>query len=457
MSLFTNSLQPLILWLHSHPNWAVVITFLISFAESLAIIGSIIPGSLTMTAIGLLAGSGVIRMDLTFLAATCGAIAGDSVSYMIGYIFSDRLMNMWPFKRFPHWFVKGKEYFARHGGKSVMIGRFIGPLRSIIPVIAGMMHMQQWRFFLANAMSAVGWAILYLFPGILIGAASIELSKEAATWLFLLVLICLVIFWLLTIIIKWIYAVLIHWLNKHFSRIWLWGLHNAYLGRFCQLITSSHESQHAGIVGLLALILLIIILFDFILLALLQHWLMELNFAIDVFIQSLHIKWLDRFLSIVHWSCVLSSLLVFFVFNLFILYFRDWRLFLTWLSLISVTTITLLLFYSLLICFSQIFFYKLNSSLVFFPAIGLTYVTAYFTLVLCLMNSNWKNYFPQYDYKHNFFIILNFILVIVLLIDGIVPIWLNDNMLSNTVGAYICGFFIGLLHWIYYRRYYQQQ
>ena len=204
MHLFTNYIQPLTFWLYAHPHWALFITFLISFSESLAIIGSIIPGSVTMTAIGILAGSGVMRIDLTFLAATLGAIAGDSGSYALGYTFSDRLVNIWPFKKYPKWLLYGKDYFSRHGSTSVLIGRFVGPMRSIIPVIAGMMHMKHWHFLIANAVSAVAWAILYVTPGVLIGAASSELSTESATRLFVLILIFLVIVWLTSLSIKWL-------------------------------------------------------------------------------------------------------------------------------------------------------------------------------------------------------------------------------------------------------------
>src|SRR5262245_55948100 len=141
MHLFTDYIEPLTIWLYAHPRWALLITFLVALTESLAIIGSIIPGSVTMTAIGILAGAGVMRIDLTFLAAILGAIAGDSSSYLLGYAFRDQLITIWPFSRYPNWLLYGKEYFARHGGKSILVGRFIGPLRSIIPLIAGMMHM----------------------------------------------------------------------------------------------------------------------------------------------------------------------------------------------------------------------------------------------------------------------------------------------------------------------------
>ncbi len=193
---FSTYFQPLIAWLHAHPDWALAVTFCLSLAESFAIIGSLIPGSLAMTAIGILAGSGVMRIDLTLAAATLGAIAGDGASYALGNIFSDRLADFWPFRRYPHWLNYGKSYFSRHGGKSVLIGRFFGPLRSVIPVIAGMMRMQRWHFFLANILSAIGWACLYILPGVFIGEAGSELPGQSAIFLFVGVLIVLGLIWL---------------------------------------------------------------------------------------------------------------------------------------------------------------------------------------------------------------------------------------------------------------------
>ena len=199
MNLFADYIHPLTGWLQAHPSWALFITFFIAMAESLAIIGSIVPGSVTMTAIGILAGSGVMRIDLTLIASTLGAVCGDSLSYALGYFYSDKLLYIWPFKKYPQWLHYGKDFFSRHGGKSVLIGRFVGPLRSIIPVIAGIMHMKQWRFLIANIISAIGWSFLYVMPGVLIGAAGHELSAESATRLFIIILILLFAIWLLSL------------------------------------------------------------------------------------------------------------------------------------------------------------------------------------------------------------------------------------------------------------------
>jgi membrane protein DedA with SNARE-associated domain len=221
MKLFADYIHPLTFWLQTNPNWALFITFLVALAESLAVIGSIVPGSVTMTAIGILAGSGIMRIDLTLLASSLGAVCGDSLSFALGYVYSDQLLYIWPFKKHPQWIEHGKEFFARHGGKSVLLGRFIGPLRSLIPVIAGIVHMKQWRFLIANIISALLWSLLYVMPGVLIGAAGHELSTERASRLFILILLILLSFWLLGLLFKWAIIKLHHRFEKDFNDFWL--------------------------------------------------------------------------------------------------------------------------------------------------------------------------------------------------------------------------------------------
>ncbi|MDQ2993425.1 MAG: phosphatase PAP2 family protein [Pseudomonadota bacterium] len=118
--------------LNSHPHWGTLLTFLIAFSESLAVIGTIIPGSVTMTAIGALVGAGVMSAGPTFAIATLGAFSGDLLSYWLGRHFDTRLAQMWPFRNHPEWLDKGKAFFAQHGAKSVILGRFMGPVRSIV-------------------------------------------------------------------------------------------------------------------------------------------------------------------------------------------------------------------------------------------------------------------------------------------------------------------------------------
>lgn len=167
-------------WLNTHPHLAGLATFIISAAESVAIIGTIVPGSVMMTAIGALAGADVIPLWSTLIWATLGAILGDSISYWLGYNFKDRIHSIWPFRSHPYLLGNGEKFFHKYGSMSVFIGRFVGPVRALVPMVAGMLRMKPLRFAIANITSAIGWAPAYMLPGILLGAAALELPPDIA-------------------------------------------------------------------------------------------------------------------------------------------------------------------------------------------------------------------------------------------------------------------------------------
>lgn len=163
--------QALTDWLALYPEWLAVALFLTAFLESLALAGILIPGVAILFAIAALAGQTAMPLTAALLWAGAGAIAGDGLSFALGRQFQGRLDRLWPLNRYPTLISKGEYFFRRHGGKSVIIGRFVGPVRPIIPLVAGALLMP-WRRFLAfNLSSAVGWAPVYVLPGYLVGSA----------------------------------------------------------------------------------------------------------------------------------------------------------------------------------------------------------------------------------------------------------------------------------------------
>lgn len=213
-------IQPFTSWLELHPHWAGAIAFLVAFAESLAIIGTIVPGSVALTAVGVLIGIGAAPFTITIVGAILGAFAGDVFSYWIGHTFQGNLRNKWPFKNHPHLLSKGEGFFMRHGGKSIFIGRFVGPIRSILPLIAGMLAMPLWRFLIVDLISSLAWAPSYILPGILIGAASVELSPEIATRFVIILLIALLLLFTVSWLIKFVLAYGIERINRSLDKTW---------------------------------------------------------------------------------------------------------------------------------------------------------------------------------------------------------------------------------------------
>ena len=187
-------LAPLLDWLQQHPHWAGFAVFLTAFLESLLVVGLVMPGTLLMFGFGALVAAGAMELGPTLLWATLGAIAGDGISYWIGRHFHQRLRVMWPFYKHPRLMARGVDFFHHHGGKSIVLARFVGPVRPILPAVAGMLNMPAGRFFLANVFSAVLWAPVYLLPGLVFGA-SLGLAAEVAGRLALLLALLIAVLW----------------------------------------------------------------------------------------------------------------------------------------------------------------------------------------------------------------------------------------------------------------------
>jgi membrane protein DedA with SNARE-associated domain len=164
------SVHAVVDFIAAHGWLAAPIMAAVSFAESLAFLSLLVPGWAIMVAAGALAGSGVLNPWPVVLGAIVGAILGDSVSYWIGRKFGPALPRMWPFRSRPELLEKGHAFFARWGGLSVALGRFFGPVRAVIPLIAGMMQMPRRQFWVWNIGSAFVWAPAVVFSGAALGA-----------------------------------------------------------------------------------------------------------------------------------------------------------------------------------------------------------------------------------------------------------------------------------------------
>ncbi|MDP1839708.1 MAG: VTT domain-containing protein [Reyranella sp.] len=153
-----------------HPNWASLLVFLTAAAEAIAVIGAIVPGTAILIGVGAVVGLGHLPLWPILVWATLGAIVGDGVSYWLGHRYRHHIVRIWPFSRRPQLLSQGEAFVRRHGGKSVVIGRFLPVMRAVVPLVAGVLGMSPVRFYVANILSAVAWAPLHILPGVAIGA-----------------------------------------------------------------------------------------------------------------------------------------------------------------------------------------------------------------------------------------------------------------------------------------------
>jgi membrane protein DedA with SNARE-associated domain len=175
--------QPLIAFIAAHAHWAAVIMFVTAFGESFAFLSLLFPGTTLLIAAGTLMSGGTLPYAPVLIAAVLGATLGDTVSYWIGRRYGDSITRIWPFTRNPELLPTGIRFFAKHGGKSVFIGRFFGPIRAVIPLAAGVMRMPRGWFWFANFTSALVWAPMLLFVGDAIGDVGDRMIGSANTFM----------------------------------------------------------------------------------------------------------------------------------------------------------------------------------------------------------------------------------------------------------------------------------
>lgn len=163
------SLDNLIGWLNSHPHLILFTIALLALLESLAIVGILVPGVALLMAAATAAGSADVDVWQMLLAGFVGAVIGDGVSFLLGYHYHPVIRQIPPFKSHPEWIEKGERFFQRYGLLGIVLGRFIGPIRPVMPLVAGFMEMPPRKFFTINVLSAVAWSPFYLMPGYLVG------------------------------------------------------------------------------------------------------------------------------------------------------------------------------------------------------------------------------------------------------------------------------------------------
>ena len=144
-----------------HEAWAIPVAFFVAFAESFCFFSILWPGTAILVGIAaLLAASGVEIGILwpAIVAAGVGGSLGYAISYWIGRYFKESVPRIWPFSTHPMLIPHGERFFEKYGAWGVFFGHFFGPVRAVIPVVAGLFDMRQLPFQVANIVSAFIWA-----------------------------------------------------------------------------------------------------------------------------------------------------------------------------------------------------------------------------------------------------------------------------------------------------------
>lgn len=187
-------------WLMHHPQAILLAIFLVALIEAVAVVGVIVPAVPLLFVLCVLAAHAEIPLLPVFVAGIAGAMLGDGISYALGKGFKHRIHLVWPFTRFPDWLARSEAFVEAHGGKSIILGRFIGPLRAFVPMAAGIFRMKPLYFVWMNFLSAMVWAPTHLLPGYSLGAAAAHAwlpGREQLIFLGGILIVVAVLTWLL--------------------------------------------------------------------------------------------------------------------------------------------------------------------------------------------------------------------------------------------------------------------
>ncbi len=148
-----------------HEGWGVALVFVLAFCELFAFVSLVVPAT------GILFGVGglIVVYDLKFwpiwIAAVLGAVAGDWLAYELTLRMRDYVERLPPFATRPELIARGIKLFDKWGMLAVFIGRFFGPFRAVVPIVAAMYRLPWLKFQIANIASAVVWGFGVLVPG----------------------------------------------------------------------------------------------------------------------------------------------------------------------------------------------------------------------------------------------------------------------------------------------------
>jgi len=153
-------------------GWLYVLLFAIVFAETGLVVIPFLPGDSLLFAVGAVAAhaDSPINLPLTAVLLIVAAVLGDAVNYWIGFrvgpkVFASegsRLLNK------KH-LVEAQNFYDKHGGKTIILARFVPIVRTFAPFVAGIGRMNYGRFFLFNVVGGVAWVLICLMAGWLFG------------------------------------------------------------------------------------------------------------------------------------------------------------------------------------------------------------------------------------------------------------------------------------------------
>jgi membrane-associated protein len=154
--------------IRQYGSWTYFILFLIIFCETGLVVMPLLPGDSLLFAAGAFAARGSLNPFALFILLSIAAVIGDTVNYWIGRVLAPRVERGIPFVKQKH-LERTHAFYEKHGGKTIIIARFIPIIRTFAPFVAGVGAMTYGRFLTYNVVGGLVWIALFVFAGYFFG------------------------------------------------------------------------------------------------------------------------------------------------------------------------------------------------------------------------------------------------------------------------------------------------
>jgi membrane-associated protein len=154
--------------------WAYVILFMVIFCETGLVVTPILPGDSLLFALGAFAAHGALNIEILLILLCIAAIAGDTVNYSIGHYIGPKVFHYQDSRFFKkEYLLRTHQFYEKHGGKTIVIARFVPIIRTFAPFVAGIGAMKYSKFILYNICGGISWICLFLLGGYFFGGMPI--------------------------------------------------------------------------------------------------------------------------------------------------------------------------------------------------------------------------------------------------------------------------------------------